>query len=228
MNGLLKLIKEKEPSEEKQEALLHIIRQTIPASKYFSAGSVDIAKYRHFGFGAPICTVFTEPIHNYASIYVQRQLCDALKGVEQEGDNFDQIDKIARHCNSSQLNKKAAEQDCKKLYTAAYIYRQYLDTDIKNIVVEALVIQFGIDSLRLYIPEYDLELSVALNESSIPGAQYEYDSTTNEMNIVWQTDKDEKEGAVTRKLKFLSSIGISINVNMKVVRPIFKIEILKL
>ncbi|GAA5806252.1 hypothetical protein HPULCUR_011783 [Helicostylum pulchrum] len=228
VNGLIKLIKEKEISKEKQEALLHIIRHTTPASKYFSAGSVDIAKYRHFGFGAPICTVFTEPIHNYASIYVQRQLCDALKGMEQEDDNFDHIDKIARHCNSSQLNKKAAEQDCKKLYTAAYIYRQYLDTDIKNIIIEALVIQFGIDSLRLYIPEYDLELSVVLNESSVPGAKYKYDSTMNEMDIVWRADEEEEEETVTQRLKFLSSVGISINVNMKVVRPLFKIEILKL
>ncbi|KAI8095710.1 hypothetical protein BDF21DRAFT_447903 [Thamnidium elegans] len=229
VNGLIKLIKEKEPSKEKKEALLHIIRQTTPASKYFSAGSLDIAKYRHFGFGAPICTIFTEPIHNYASIYVQRQLCDALKGMGQENDNFDHIDKIARHCNSSQLNRMAAEQDCKKLYTAAYMYRQYLDTDVKNIIIEAFVIQFGIDSLRLYIPEYDLELSVVLNESSIPGAQYKYDSTMNEMNIVWQADKeDDEEETVIQKLKFLSSIGISINVDMKVVRPIFKIEILKL
>lgn len=222
---MIKLIKEKEPSKEKQEALLHIIRQTIPIDKYFSAGSLDIVKYRHFGFGAPICTVFTEPIHNYASIYVQRQLCDALKGMEQEDDNFDPIDKIARHCNSSHLNKIAAEQDCKKLYTAAYIYRQYLDTNIKNIIIEALVIQFGIDSLRLYIPEYDIELSVVLNESSIPGAQYKYDSSMNEMDIVWQA-KDGEE-IVTQKLKFLSSIGISIHVDMKVVRPIFEVQILK-
>lgn len=214
------MAEEKEPSIEKRQALVHVIRQSTPNSKYFSAGSLDIAKYLHAGFGASICTMFTEPIHNYASIHVQRQLCESLKGIEQENDNFDVIDKIARHCNSSNLSRIAAEQDSKKLYTAAYIYRQHLDTELESTNVEAYVIHFDMDSVHIYIPEFDLELPVEMNGISIPGGQHEYNSALNEMNIIWS-------GKDNQKLKFLSSIDISISVDMKVVRPVFKIEILK-
>jgi protein SSD1 len=235
INGLLRLSKENEASIEKQETLLHVIRQYAPPSKYFSAGSLDISKYRHTGFGASICTVFTEPVHNYASIHVQRQLTAVLKGEEQESENFDTIDKIARHCNSSYSSKIAAEQDSKKLYTAAYIYRQCLNTEVKRVITEAFAIHFDTDLVHLYIPDYDLELPVLMNEKSIPGGHHAYDSTLNEMGIIWhqkteevleKNDADVNEKS-TQKLKFLSRINIGMRVDMKVVRPIFEIEFLK-
>lgn len=164
--------------------------------------------------------MFTEPIHNYASIYVQRQLCEALKGIEQDNDNFDAIDKIARHCNSSNRFKATAEQDSRKLYTAAYIYRQHLDTDQESTHVEAYVIHLGIDTVVVYIPEFDLELPIELNEISIPGGQHEYDSKMQEMNIEWSD-------GTKQNLKFMSSIEVNISVDMKVVRPVFTSEIVK-
>lgn len=232
MNGLLKLVEEKETAFGKQEALEYVIRQATPTSKYFSAGSLDISKYQHAGFGASICTMFTEPLHNYASVHVQRQLTAALKGEEQDSDNFDVIDKIARHCNSSHLSKTAAEQDSKKLYTAAYIYRQCLNAEVKKVYVEAFAIHFDTDLVHLYIPEYDLELPVVMNEKSVPGGHHVYDSTLNEMEIIWQQkitadDEREEEDVIIQRLKFLSSVEIGIRVDMKVVRPIFEIEFLK-
>lgn len=220
VNGLLQLVADKEPSLEKRQALVHVIRQNTPRSKYFSAGSLDIVKFPHSGLGASICTMFTEPIYNYASIHVQRQLTEALKGIEQDSSNFDATDKIARHCNSSNLFRIAAEQDSRKLFTAAYIYRQHLDTDLESTRVEAYVIHLNIDLIVVYIPEFDLELPIELNETSIPEGQHEFDSTMNEMNIVW-SEKDKQN------LKFLSSIDIDISVDMKVVRPVFKTEIIK-
>lgn len=219
IQGLLKLIGEGEPSTEKQDTLLHVIRQCTPPSKYFSAGSLDISKYRHAGFGAAMCTMFTEPIHNYASIHAQRQLVSALKGKEQESENFDQIDKIARHCNSALLAKLSAEQESKKLYTAAYIYRQCLDTESKKMTVKAYAIQFDSDVVHLYIPEFDVEIPVVLNEKTLHKGEHSYDATLHEMRISW----DETNHTT---LKFLSSVDISIHVDMKTVRPVLEIEIL--
>jgi exoribonuclease R len=222
------LISTKETSTEKQETLTHIVRQALPTAKYFSAGSMDIAKYPHASFGASICTMFTEPLRNYASVYVQRQLNAALKGEEQDSDNFDVTDKIARHCNSSQLAKIAVEKDSNKLYTAAYIYRQCLNEEIKKMTVESFAIAFETDSVLLYLPEFDLELSVILNDASIPGTQHAYDSTLNEMKIVWSNDNgEEKDPAVTQTIQFLSSVYISIHVDMKVIRPLFQVELLR-
>lgn len=221
----MNLIHEQETSSEKQEVLTHIIRQAIPPAKYYSAGSVDISKFRHAGFGASICTIFTEPIQNYASIYVQRQLNAALKGEGQDSDNLDLIDKIARHCNSSHLLKIAAEQESQKLYTAAYIYRKCLNAEVKKITVESFVINISADTLQLYVPEYDLELSVIINDQSLPGGQHIYDPVLNEMDIVWSDGDDNDKARQT--LKHLSGVYINILVDMKVVKPVFQVELLK-
>lgn len=219
------MIHEQEASSEKQDTLTHIIRQAIPPAKYYSAGSVDISKFCHVGYGASICTMFTEPIQNYASIHVQRQLNAALKGEGQDSENFDLIDKIARHCNSSYLLKIAAEQESQKLYTAAYIYRKCLNAEVKKITVESFVININADTLQLYVPEYDLDLSVIINDQSLPGGHHIYDPILNEMDITWP-DGDDNDRA-KQKLKHLSSVYISILVNMKVVKPVFQIELLK-
>lgn len=221
----MNLIHEQETSSEKQDTLIHIIRQAIPPAKYYSAGSVDISKFRHASFGASICTMFTEPIQNYASIHVQRQLNAALKGESQDSENFDLIDKVARHCNSSYLLKIAAEQESQKLYTAAYIYRQCLNAEIKKITLESFVIKINADTLHLYVPEYDLDLSVIINDQSLPGGHHIYDPILNEMDIVW-SDGDDNDSA-KQTLKHLSNIYISILVDMKVVKPVFQVELLK-
>ena len=218
VSGLYQLIKEKETSTEKQEALLYLVRQCIPPSKYFSAGSLDITKYHHAEFGASMCTLFTNPLHNYGAITAQRQLCKALKGEQQEDTNFDMIDKIARHCNSAQLAKLSAEQDSRKLYTAAYIYRQCLDTEVKQAKMEALVVQLGSNQLLLYIPKFGVEMPVSLNETSTSGAQHTYDSTSNQVRLVWETKE--------KVISFLSSLTISIYVDMKAVQPVIEIQIL--
>ncbi|KAL9554011.1 hypothetical protein MBANPS3_003023 [Mucor bainieri] len=235
VQGLLSLVKEKETSTEKQDTLIRMIRQAIPPAKYYSAGSVDISKFRHAGFGASIYTVFTEPTRNYASIYVQRQLDAALKGEGQDSENYDLVDKIARHCNSAQLLKMGAEQESKKLYTAAYIYRQCLNEEVKKITVDAFVTQIKADVVQLYVPEYDLELSVVLNDQSLPGGQHTYDPIFHEMELTWPADSssssstDEKDDTkqIKHTLKQLSGIAISILVDMKAVKPVFQVEILK-
>lgn len=205
-------------STDKQFALTHMIRKLIPASKYFSAGGLDISKYQHYGYGSLICTVFTDPFRNYAAIHVQRQLSAALKGEEQESENFDEIDRIARHCNASQLSRIAAEQDSKKLYIAAYIYRQCLSTDEKKLQVDAVVVGLNEDSVDLYIPDYDLEINVAVNEHSVPKAQYNYDSSLNLFTIRWEHNDEQV-------VAFLSEIQIHIRVDMKVIRPVYEIEL---
>ncbi|KAL7308019.1 hypothetical protein PS15m_012200 [Mucor circinelloides] len=225
IQGLLDLVKEQETSTEKQETLVHMIRQAIPPSKYYSAGSVDISKFRHTSFGASIYTVFTEPIHNYASIHVQRQLNAALKGEGQDSENFDLIDKVARHCNSAHLLKTAAEKESKKLYIAAYIYRQCLNEEVKKITVHSFVTQIKTDSLQLYVPEYDLELSVVLNDQSLPSGQHRYDALLNQMELSWLDDDDDKSNK--RILRPLSSVSISILVDLKAIKPVFQVEILK-
>ncbi|GAN04665.1 RNB-domain-containing protein [Mucor ambiguus] len=233
IQGLLNLAKEKETSTEKQDTLVHMIRRAIPLAKYYSAGSVDISKFRHTSFGASIYTVFTEPTHNYASIYIQRQLDAALKGEGQDSENYDLVDKIARHCNSAHLLKMAAEQESKKLYTAAYIYRQCLNEEVKKITVDSFVTQIKAGMLQLYVPEYDLELSVVINDQSLPGGQHTYDPVFQEMELTWSannsnnTDEKDDEKQIKHTLKQLSCISISILVDMKAIKPVFQVEILK-
>lgn len=231
VQGLLDLAKEQETSTDKQDTLIHMICQAVPPAKYYSAGSVDISKFRHSSFGASIYTVFTEPTHNYASIYVQRQLDAALKGEGQDSENYNMAEKIARHCNSAHLLKTAAEQESKKLYTAAYIYRQCLNQEVKKIAVDSFVTQLKADALQLYVPEYDLELSVAINDQSLPGGQHRYDPILHEMVLCWpdNSDADEKNDSkkVEHTLRQLSSVPISILVDMKAIKPVFQVEILK-
>ncbi|KAI9474011.1 MAG: hypothetical protein EXX96DRAFT_541659 [Benjaminiella poitrasii] len=240
VQDLFRLIKDKEPLTEKQQTLNYIVKQSIPPPKYFSAGSLDISKYRNYGFGASICTLFTEPIHNYASIHAQRQLNAVLRGEAQreEGDSvdFDTIDKVARHCNASYLSKLAAERESMTLYTAAHIHRQCLSVEVDEkmkgrMIVASYVIGLDTDLVQLYVPDYDMEIPVTLNDQSLTGAaNHHYDSTLNEMKIAWkQSDNNSsnEEEDTIQKLKFLSCIDISIHVDMKAVRPLFDIELIR-
>ncbi|OBZ83949.1 hypothetical protein A0J61_08000 [Choanephora cucurbitarum] len=161
IHELIEWIQTKETNMARQQTMMHLVQAAMPPPKYFSAGSLDISKYHHFSFGTPICTVFTEPSQQYASIYVQRQLNAALKGEVQASDQVDPIDKIARHCNSSYLAKVAAEQDSKKLFVAAYIYRECSNTDSGKLSTEAFVISVEREMMTLYLPEFDLSLQVS-------------------------------------------------------------------
>ncbi|KAI8367390.1 hypothetical protein EDC96DRAFT_506650 [Choanephora cucurbitarum] len=160
IHQLIEWIQTKETNLPRQQTMMHLVQAAMPPPKYFSAGSLDISKYHHFSFGTPICTLFTEPSQHYASIYVQRQLNAALKGEVQASDQVDAIDKIARHCNSSYLAKIAAEQDSKKLFVAAYIYRECSHTDSGKLSTEAFVVSVEREIVTLYLPEFDLSLQV--------------------------------------------------------------------
>ncbi|KAI7907659.1 uncharacterized protein BX663DRAFT_7164 [Cokeromyces recurvatus] len=238
IKDLLKLTQETELSVEKQQVLNYIIQQAIPSPKFFSAGSLDISKYKHYGFGASICTLFTEPFKSYASIHVQRQLNAVLRGEAQQEDdvNFDTIDKIARHCNASYLSKLAAERESRKLYTEAYIHTQCLSTGgdddkkKRRMIMTSYIIGLDNDLIQLYIPDYGLEIPIILDEKSIPGAvDHIYDSILNEMKIIWKrydtttTSPDEE----VQILKFLSPVEISVHIDMKSIRPLFEIELMR-
>ncbi|KAI8378378.1 hypothetical protein BD560DRAFT_421976 [Blakeslea trispora] len=200
IHELIEMIQSKETNMARQQTMMHLVQAAIPLPKYFSAGSLDISKYHHFSFGTSICTIFTEPNHNYASIFAQRQLNATLKGEKQESDQVDAIDRIARHCNSSHRAKVSAEQDSKKLFVAAYIYRECSNTESNKLSTEAFVISVERGTTTLYLPEFDLELQVALN---------------NDFSHENQT------------ISFASRIFVQIHVDMRAIRPNFIVELIE-
>ncbi|CEG64521.1 hypothetical protein RMATCC62417_01478 [Rhizopus microsporus] len=181
----------------------------FPKSKFFSAGSADIAKYKHFMYGAPLYALFTEPTRG-----------------QQETDNFDAIDKVARHCNATLAAKHSAEQESKRLYTAAFIYRQSLkDMRNKNVEAECLVVGFQApDIMFLYFPTYDLELPVACNEKSMPGHASNkgiYDADKQKMTLTWHSDKND-----VQTVSFLSTVSVQLSVDMQAATPVFFVKLL--
>lgn len=226
IHGLVQLI-QKEPDSEKQQALKYMVLKELPRSIFYSAGSIDISKYQHFEYDAPLYTIFTEPTHTYASIIAQRQLTMALKGGKQIIEDYDMIDKIARHCNATLVAKQSAEQESKRLYIAAYIYRQSLE-DMKTKKVKSQCIVIGFESpniLFLYFPKYDLELPIACNENSMPGSnanQGVFDPELKQMCLTWNIDKR----TFAQKIEFLSKISVNLYVDMQTVRPLFFVELL--
>ncbi|CAO3680858.1 unnamed protein product [Rhizopus stolonifer] len=224
IHDLIKLI-EKEVDPKRQQALKYIISQGLPKPEFYSAGSIDISKYQHFSLGAPIYTLFTEPLMNYASIIAQRQLTMVLQGGQQRDDQCDMVDKIARQCNSMSLAKRSAERESKRLYTAAFIYRQSLkNMKNKRVKSQSIVIGFEKDTLLLYFPEFDIELSAICNQDTMPGHDLNkgaYDTELKKMCLTWNNKK-----SFVQKVGFLSILWVYLHVDMQTTRPLFFVEII--
>ncbi|KAG0174293.1 hypothetical protein DFQ30_005067 [Apophysomyces sp. BC1015] len=226
--------------DEKRETLQHLLRKIIPPAKYFCAGSLDIAKYRHFSSGCPLYTIFTEPLHNYASIVVQRQLDAALKG-ESLHMSSDTVDKIARHCNAKQAAREAAYQSNIQLYIAAHVYRQVLSTSMA-VTQQAIVTCIKPTALVLYLPEYLVELSVSVPNmvTTEDGAEMVWKKKPRQETVV-VTQKDEElllhvdtqkeqhdEQETRQKVSFLSRIDVLVKADIKTSRPALEIELMNI
>ncbi|KAI7853556.1 hypothetical protein BDC45DRAFT_148338 [Circinella umbellata] len=141
---------------------------------YFCSGNMDITRYEHYPYAAPLYTVFSEPLHRYGCIAVQRQLHSVLdkstssiaknKAINEDDDdnsnsnkrNIDMIDKLARHCNAKEYARDTAYEQSVFLYNAAYIYRQCLDKKQPFLIKEATVLslQPSHHSIVVSIPDY--------------------------------------------------------------------------
>ncbi|KAF7728751.1 hypothetical protein EC973_005589 [Apophysomyces ossiformis] len=234
MHGLVKLANQI-VEDDKREAIRFLLQKMLPPAKYFCAGSLDIAKYRHFSSGASLFTIFTEPLHNYASIVVQRQLDAALKGDSLHMSN-DTVDKIARQCNAKQAAKQAASQSSIHLYTTAHVYRQGLNTSAA-VTQQAIVTCIKPKALELYLPEYHLELSVPMPSMATTEHGVELISKTPTHDTVVVTEKDDltlqidtqkeerKQQEARQKVTFLSRIDVLVTADIKTSRPALEIEL---
>ncbi|KAI8144946.1 hypothetical protein BJV82DRAFT_606849 [Fennellomyces sp. T-0311] len=217
-------------------------------SMYFCSGTVDIVRYRHHAYAAPLYTVFAEPLHKYACLAVQRQLHMALKGDKDIKDNeqvrkgSEAIEKLARHCNAKETAKDTVYEQSVALYTTAFIYRQCLDTPDGSIIRSATVVSLQPPhSITLLIPEYAMEKEIHLLSTEALHAVH-YDPATNTMELVWRsttsllpTESAESELVLTVEQESnhyqsstvgcLSNVSICISADIKLIRPALDIQL---
>ena len=175
---------------------------------------MDIARYEHHPYAAPLYTVFVEPLHRYACIAVQRQLHIALNTSisnsssnntvtnEDDDDNsnsnkkdIDMIDKLARHCNAKEYARDTAYEQSVSLYNAAYIYRQCLDRKQTSLIKKATVLslQPSQHSITVFIPDYGITKEINLaHDKDIQTINY--NPKNDIMELVWQQRHHRHDG----------------------------------
>ncbi|KAI8391377.1 uncharacterized protein BYT42DRAFT_489086 [Radiomyces spectabilis] len=65
--------------EHVKQVLLVLGIRPMQRAKYFCAGALDVAKYKHYALNEPFYTHFTSPIRRYADVIVHRQLLAAIE-----------------------------------------------------------------------------------------------------------------------------------------------------
>jgi hypothetical protein len=80
-------------------------------------------------------------------------------------------------------------------------------------------------TILIYIPEFDLEMPLILNETSLPGHpknHCDYDNALHKMKVIWYNNDQE----TVQVLEFLSVVDVCIGADMKVVKPVLLVELL--
>ncbi|GAB5363249.1 hypothetical protein AAMO2058_000867300, partial [Amorphochlora amoebiformis] len=124
---------------------------------YFSSGSIGPKEYKHYGLATPIYTHFTSPIRRYADILVHRLLAAALSidPVPTTLENEEKSSSMCEHINHRNRMAQQVGRSSSALFTLIF----FRDRDV---IEEGIVLSVRKNGLRLFIPKYGIEGSVAL------------------------------------------------------------------
>jgi DIS3-like exonuclease 2 len=136
---------------------------TLPMqqAKYFAAGTLDQADWRHFALNMPYYTHFTSPIRRYPDIIVHRLLQATLDGEEAVRDmpqDVQDIEQLCVHCSEKQMASKNAQQRCDRVFLSLFIRKNPMKSQM------GIVLSVGQKAFTVYLPSIGADAMLYLEE----------------------------------------------------------------
>ena len=119
---------------------------------YFSAGTVPMEEFHHYGLATPIYTHFTSPIRRYADLIVHRLLAVSIQADSTYAELLDKhkMQQLCNHLNHRHKNAQYAARASITLHT-------HLFFKSKDTTEEGFVLFIRKNALQVLIPKYGLE-----------------------------------------------------------------------
>ena len=132
---------------------------------YFSAGTIPVEEFHHYGLATPIYTYFTSPIRRYADLMVHRLLAVSIQADSTYPNllNKHKMQQLCNHLNHRHKNAQYAARASVNLHT-------HLFFKSKDTVEEGFVLFVRKNSLQILIPKYGLENPLFFDDVKESGA----------------------------------------------------------
>lgn len=126
---------------------------------YFSAGTIPVPQYQHFGLACPIYTHFTSPIRRYADVVVHRLLAACI-GADDIGVGLlsqANVQKISQNINYRHKNAQYAGRASVQLNVLTYFQG-------REETCEGFVMGVRTNGIQVFVPKYGLESMIVLQQ----------------------------------------------------------------
>ena len=132
---------------------------------YFSAGTIPVKEFHHYGLATPIYTHFTSPIRRYADLMVHRLLAVSIQADSTYPNLLDKLkmQQLCNHLNHRHKNAQYAARASVNLHT-------HLFFKSKDTVEEGFVLFVRKNALQILVPKYGLENPLFFDDVRESGA----------------------------------------------------------
>ena len=132
---------------------------------YFSAGTVPVDEFLHYGLATPIYTHFTSPIRRYADLMVHRLLAVSIRADSTYSELLDKhkMQQLCNHLNHRHKNAQYAARASINLHTHLFFRG-------KDTIEEGFVLFVRKNALQVLIPKYGLENPLFFDKDEGGGA----------------------------------------------------------
>ncbi|KAE9417136.1 hypothetical protein Angca_008174, partial [Angiostrongylus cantonensis] len=151
---------------------------------YFSAGTVPVQQYQHFGLACPIYTHFTSPIRRYADVVVHRLLAACI-GADDVGIGLlsqANVQKISQNINYRHKNAQYAGRASVQLNVLTYFQG-------REEMCEGFVMGVRINGIQVFVPKYGVEAIIVLQQGKGTTIDIDEGCVRHNENVIKELDR---------------------------------------
>jgi len=158
--------------------------KAVPRAKYFVAGKLPADLRNHYIYNEALYTHFTNPIHRYADVIVQRQLEAALSDGDTEfSEDMEALTKTAEQCNVKKDSAKNAQEQSIHIELCRAVDKRRI-AEGGELICDAIVICVYESAFDVLIPEYGFEKRVHCDQ--LPLKKAEFDKAGRVLELYWE------------------------------------------